>query len=222
MRAHRLVDNGNRTLILFCNGWGMDHRPLAHLHSGDHDILVLSDYSSLELAVDIDRLRGRYAQIHLICWSFGVWAAPHLFAGAEEIFARRIAVNGTLRPIDDRYGIPQQFFEATLNNYSAAVRDRFYRRMCRPEEVLELFLNNPPRRTVAQQKGELQNLARLTESGVEPDQVYDTAIVASRDKIIPTENQLSYWQGRCPVVRIEGSHYPFAGWQSWTDILAER
>ena len=145
MRAHWLVDNGNRKLILFCNGWGMDHHPVAHLHSGDHDVLVLSDYSSLDVAVDIDRLRVRYAQIHLICWSFGVWAGPRLFAEAA-IFARRIALNGTLRPIDDRYGIPRQFFNATLDNYSETVRDRFYRRMCRPQDVLELFLDNPPRK----------------------------------------------------------------------------
>ena len=222
MIAHWLVDNRSQKLIIFCNGWGMDHHPLAHLGSADHDVLILSDYTSLDVAVDIDGLGARYGEINLICWSFGVWAGPRLFVDAAEMFTRKIAVNGTMRPIDDRYGIPRQFFEATLDHFSVTVRDRFYRRMCRPVSVLELFLENSPRRSVINQKAELDKLAGLVARSDEPEHFYDTAIIASRDLIIPTVNQLSYWQGRCPIVNIEGCHYPFAGWRSWSDILAEQ
>lgn len=220
MIAHWLVKNLNPRLILFCNGWGMDHHPVALLDSGGYDVLVLSDYSKFELPVDIDALVSGYQSIQLICWSFGVWAGQHLFADRCKLFTRRIAINGTLRPIDDRYGIPVEFFNATLKHFSASVRDRFYRRMCRLDGVFEYFLENQPRRSLENMKIELERLVQLVHSHRTTDPIFDTAIVSSRDKIIPTANQLSFWQERCPVTRLEGGHYPFSAWRSWSEIIA--
>ena len=222
MIAHWLVKNLSPQLIIFCNGWGMDHHPLVLPDSGGCDLLVLSDYSSFEIPVDIDALVSDYQLIHLVCWSFGVWAGQQLFANRNELFASRLAINGTLRPIDDRYGIPLEFFNATLEHFSASVRDRFYRRMCRPDDVLRYFLEHCPRRGLASMKSELERLAQLVDSQRTTDPIFDTAIVSSRDKIVPTAHQLSFWQERCPVVRIEGCHYPFSAWRSWSEIIALR
>lgn len=220
MIAHWLYRNQNRKLILFCNGWGMDHHPLELLESGGYDVLVLSDYSVLKLPVDIGVLDANYQEINLICWSFGVWAGAQLFAGSQDLFARRIAVNGTLQPIDDQYGIPHQFFDTTLNHFSTSVRDRFYRRMCRSEGVLDLFLAHQPRRSLEDQKYELEQLAGMLIRGKPTDSFFDTVIIASRDYIIPTAHQLSFWRGRCTIAHMEGCHYPFTGWTNWAEILA--
>lgn len=220
MIAHWLYRDQSHKLILFCNGWGMDHHPLAFLESGGHDVLVLSDYSALELPVDVDALSKEYQEINLIGWSFGVWAGSHLFGEWKGVFARRIGVNGTLRPIDDQFGIPLQYFEGTLDQFSVSVRDRFYRRMCRSEGAFEMFIKNKPRRRLEDQENELQELARLATDCELEDPFFDTVIVASRDYIVPTSHQLAFWQGRCPIVKIEGCHYPFTGWRSWAEIVA--
>ena len=220
MNAHWLFNNQSRELILFCNGWGMDHHPLAVLESGGYDVLVLSDYSSFDLSFDVQTLKSDYRSIHLVCWSFGVWAGQQLFGDCKELFTHCIALNGTLRPIDDRYGIPYQFFNATLEHFSESVCDRFYRRMCRPGSVLEIFLQNRPQRSVKDQKTELARLAELVASYPEKDSIFETVIISSRDMIIPTAHQVSFWKGRCPAIEIEGCHYPFAGWQDWSKILA--
>ena len=60
----------------------------------------------------------------------------------------------------------------------------------------------------------------MVENGELEDYFYDTVIIASRDYIVPTAHQLAFWHGRCPIVQIENCHYPFAGWQSWAEIVA--
>ena len=220
MIARWLFNNRSRELILFCNGWGMDHHPLTVLESGGYDVLALSDYSTFDPDLDIGALKSDYRSIHLICWSFGVWAGQQLFAERRDLFTRCIALNGTLRPVDDRYGIPHQFFDATLENFSESIGDRFYRRMCRPDHVLQIFLEHRPQRRVENQKAELARLAELVASYREEQSVFDTAIISSRDMIVPTAHQISFWQGRCPIIGIEGCHYPFTGWQDWSEIVA--
>ena len=220
MIAHWLYKGQSPKLILFCNGWGMDHHPLVPLESGGHDVLALSDYSTLDLPVDLGELDVEYQEINLICWSFGVWAGSQLFGERKGVFTRRIGVNGTLRPIDDQLGIPHQFFKGTLDQFSVSVRDRFYRRMCRFKGALDLFLQYQPRRSLYDQKCELEMLAELVDNCDLEDPFFNTVIVASHDYIIPTAHQLAFWQGRCPIVQIEGCHYPFSGWRSWAEIVA--
>lgn len=220
MIARWLFNNQSRELILFCNGWGMDHHPLKVLESGGYDVLALSDYSTFDPGFDIEALKSDYRSIHLVCWSFGVWAGQQLFADRSELFTRCIALNGTLRPVDDRYGIAPQFFDATLENFSESIGDRFYRRMCRPDRVLQIFLEHRPQRSVENQKAELERLAELVASYREEQSIFDTAIISSRDMIVPTAHQISFWQGRCPIIGIEGCHYPFTDWQDWSEILA--
>ena len=219
MIARWLFNNSHEKLIIFCNGWGMDHNPVSPLESGGYDVLCLSDYSNLELPFDPDTLGASYQSINLLSWSFGVWAAQHIFGDRTDAFDRCVAINGTLRPIDDRYGIPHQFFKATLDNFSESVRDRFYRRMCRPDPILEFFLDHQPERSLAGQQAELEIMAKLVGSYPAELSLYDTAIVSFRDMIVPTAHQRSFWQNRCPVIGIDGCHYPFAGFNSWSEIL---
>jgi hypothetical protein len=90
--------------------------------------------------------------------------------------------------------------------------------MCRSEGVLDLFLAHQPRRSLEDQKYELEQLAGMVARCEPADSFFDTVIIASRDYIVPTAHQLSFWQGRCPVAQIEGCHYPFAGWRNWAEI----
>ena len=42
----------------------------------------------------------------------------------------RVALNGTVTPVDDLKGIPQQVFEGTLEGLNEVALEKFIRRMC--------------------------------------------------------------------------------------------
>ncbi|MDE6050437.1 MAG: DUF452 family protein, partial [Paramuribaculum sp.] len=114
-------------LILLFAGWGMDARPLRKLTHRDYDIAVAFDYRNL--TSDNLGLLDNYREICVIAWSFGVPAAHAFLAGRPDLpVTARIAVNGTLQPVDDLRGIPRAIFEGTLNGLSAATLTKFQRR----------------------------------------------------------------------------------------------
>ncbi len=219
MIVHRLAEQHKQRLIIFCNGWGMDHHPFLGLDTSSADVFILSDYRRFELPIDMGELGETYESIELLGWSFGVWAAQQLFYEWRDRLGSCIAINGTLQPIDDRYGIPHQFFNATREQFSDSVLDRFYRRMCRPRQILDAFLEHKPARTVEDLAEELEALSRLVRSGVETTSIFGAAVISSEDLIIPTRHQLNFWRGRCRIIELEGCHFPFGNWSGWADIV---
>ncbi|MCB2218153.1 alpha/beta fold hydrolase [Desulfofustis glycolicus] len=207
-----------RDLIVFCNGWGMDRWPLSGLAAEPFDVVVLSDYHLLD---EIEQLRAellRYRRCYLICWSMGVWAGQRLFSRDRDLFTRCIAINGTLQPVNDRFGIPVEIFAATLEEFSSSILERFYRRMCKETGVFTFFHEHRPQRSLASQRRELAVLQSIVSDEAGTPTFYDSVIISGNDLIIPTRNQQAFWQDR-RVIEIDGCHYPFSRWQRWSDIL---
>ena len=48
---------------------------------------------------------------------------------------------------------------------------------------------------------------------------YDLAIISKDDKIIPTKNQLNFWQNKTKIKEINSTHCPFEIYNSWQDLL---
>lgn len=207
-------------LIIFCNGWGMDEYPVRFLESDQYDVLMLYDYSSIVPDTDFQQLFVGYSSVVLVSWSMGVWAGQQLFAGCRDGFSTTIAINGTLCPIDDQYGIPEKTVRSTLENLDEKGRLKFYSRMFRDRELYGDFLNQQPRRSVADQKNELAALLETVVCKVEEDPIYTTAIVSSRDLIMPTKNQLRFWPEK-RVTRVDGSHFLFYSYDSWDDLITK-
>lgn len=219
MKGSWLHKNERKSLILFCNGWGMDGNPFRSLAAVMFDVYMLYDYRQLSMPAEVEGMFGKYDDIHLIGWSMGVWVGQRLFADKRARLGRTLAVNGTLCPIDDRYGIPKDIFAETLNNFDEAARFKFYRRMCREKSNLQSFLTRQPARTIDDQKEELAALLDLADCIEVDEAIYREVIIAEYDWIIPTENQENYWQGR-GVVPVSGFHYLFNLWQSWDHLLS--
>jgi biotin synthesis protein BioG len=115
----------NPDLLLFFNGWGMDEKPFNHLAvDNDLDILMVYDYTTLDDVKELDA----YKTVHLVAWSLGVFAAAKVLAGKK--FASAVAINGTLKPIDEGEGIAPAIFQGTIDLWSEASRMKFNRRMC--------------------------------------------------------------------------------------------
>jgi biotin synthesis protein BioG len=154
METAWLHNNDRQNLIIFCNGWGMDGGPFRFLTSSDYDVYMLYDYRQLNMP-DIAAIVGKYMHVHLVSWSMGVWAGQKLFSARAHLLDRTIAINGTLCPIDDRFGIPIEVFDATLAEFNEHARKKFYKRMCREKNNLNVFLNNQPQRSLEDQGQEL-------------------------------------------------------------------
>lgn len=212
---------GQRRLIIFCNGWGMDDAPFQPLGAKEYDVLMLFDYTDLTTEIDFSSLLNGYDEVNLIAWSMGVWVGQQLFTPWASLFRRSVAINGTLCPIDDQFGIPVHVYRATLSRFSEAGRLKFYRRMCRERGTLEMFLGHQPQRSMESQARELEALQEMAGCDREESALYTHILIANQDLVMPTAHQVAFWkerEGRERVV-FTGFHFPFYGWCNWDDLV---
>ena len=201
-----LKKEGRPSLLLIFGGWGT----WPGLFSGysypeGSDVLLCCDYRSLDF--DAGLLTG-YGSVDLVAWSMGVWTAAHVLSGTglEACpLRRRIAVNGTMYPVDDLRGIPARVFEGTLERMSRPVLDKFVRRMC--GKNLEEYLSRRPERSPEELKDELAALYTAVKgSGVCCDFRWDVAVIGREDMIFPAENQRRAWTG-IRTAEMDAPHY---------------
>lgn len=211
-------ESRNKRLIIFCNGWGMDAAPFQPLDAREYDVLMLSEYSDMGLDCDLASLFEQYQKTYLVSWSMGVWVGQQIFQPWSHCLQAAIAINGTLCPIHDQFGIPVQLYGATLEQFSAASRLKFYRRMCRERQAFDVFVEHQPCRSFENQRLELAALQRQVSCQPAEDAIYTRVLIADRDLVVPTGNQSSFWQGR-EIRLVEGSHFLFYGWESWDELM---
>ncbi|MBU0665568.1 MAG: DUF452 family protein [Proteobacteria bacterium] len=218
MKSEWLHQQQREQLIIFCSGWGMDATPFQPLGAGKYDLLMLSDYRDLALDFDPETLFSQYQRIFLISWSMGVWAGQQIFQPWSHLLQGAMAINGTLCPIHDQFGIPVQLYGATLEQFSEASRLKFYRRMCRDRQTLDTFLGHQPQRSIESQRLELSALQRQVSCQPAEDAIYKKIVIGTQDMVVPTAHQIAFWQGR-EISRVEGAHFLFYGWNSWDDLV---
>ena len=219
MKSEWLHRKGSRNLILFCNGWGMDGRPFTPLGSDNWDVLMFHNYQDLVPDREIQELFDQYPKVILLAWSMGVWAGQKVFAPYKEQLFAAVAINGTLCPVHDRFGIAVATAKATCEQLNEKSRLKFYQRMCREREVYKKFMANGPARSTADQKDELKQLLEMVQCDTPGDPIYQRALVAEKDFIISSKNQLQFWNPDS-VQLIAGYHFLFYAYDRW-DELAE-
>ncbi len=201
-------------LLLFFNGWAMDEKPFKQLTvNNELDVLMVYDYTVLEALEDF----SDYKAVHLAAWSLGVFAAAKVLAGVK--FASTLAINGTLKPIDEEEGIAPAIFQGTMDSWSEAGRMKFNRRMCGVKYGRQ-FKANFPARSVDEQKAELIALQEQIVNNPAPENIFQQAIIGLGDKIFTRRAQEKHWQNaRIPMRIIDEPHYFFPALKSWNDIL---
>ena len=226
MKTAWLRKEGAEELLVFFNGWGMDHRIAAwllreSLSAGfSLDMLACYDYHTLGTEEGFMNGISRYSSITVVAWSFGVWAAQH-----TELppIGRAIAINGTLHPVDAGMGIPPEVFQATLSTYSDENRHRFNRRMCGTREALELFSCIAPERETSDQLTELLGLQEhMMNRTIQRGAVwqYNHAVIGGRDCVFPPQHQLHAWEGVPQTVVADMPHFPFFYFRNLQEVLA--
>ena len=216
MKYKWLNQKNNQKLIIFFNGWGMDECVVNHLLSEDYDVLMFYDYNTLETDFDFERL-NTYPQKYLVAWSMGVMIAT-LF---DINYISKTAINGTFKPIDNRFGIPKRIYDLTLRGFSPEGAERFIKNMFSDNLTSTLSSKGEgeskvllfPEREFENQKSELE---ALTHYEANQSFKYDRVIISSKDRIIPTKNQCAFW-GIEP--NTESGHAPFNLCKNWSELL---
>ena len=199
---YKFFKENNDKLIIFFNGWGMDDKIVSHLNRKDFDLLVLYDYRDLD--IDLPEIK-HYSEKYLVAWSMGVMVST-LFE--FDNIKKYIAINGTPKAIDNKYGIPERIYKLTVRGFNPDSCKKFMERMFSTMPPIDSFSD----RTFESQKEELENLMGLQGKIVS----FDKQIVSNNDNIIPTKNQLNYWKN--PEI-INSGHCPFFEYESWLEIL---
>ena len=196
-----LNKKNNKKLIVFFNGWGMDENVVKHLKPEDYDVIMFYDYNNLDMDLS---LLEEYEQKHLVSWSMGVMTAT-LF---NIKYNTSTAINGTLKPIDDKFGIPVKIYDLTLNNFNQNSSQKFIQNMFEKGESVP-----PIEREFENIKKEL---AALKNYKADSNFKYTKILLSNKDRIIPSKNQSAFWK---LAPNTEGEHCPFYKFEYWSELL---
>ena len=191
-------------LIIFFNGWGMDEAVVEHLEPSDYQILMFYDYNNLETDFDFNSL-NKFKEKYLVAWSMGVMVAT-LFQQIK--YDSSIAINGTLKPIDDKYGIPTKIYDLTEKGLTPLGVKKFIKNMYNPESKIPEI-----KRNFENQKTQLTALRNYRANN---DFKYSKILISKEDKIFPTKNQSAFWNIE---PNLEAGHAPFMIFQKWSELI---
>lgn len=216
MQSHWLNKQNNNKLIIFFTGWSFDYKPFEFLNCKDFDVLIIYDYNDLDLPQIPE-----YKEYFLISWSMGVYTS-YLLKDKLPKFTKKIAINGTPFPVNDEYGIPLKPFILTLRHAKTGLEGKFYQNIFNSEEEYARYTKTQVERTIENRVSELNNLySKIKSTEISYQKYFDTAIISNNDKIIPTKNQINFWEGKAEIKTVESGHFLYYNFTSWNEILCK-
>lgn len=246
MKTKKLIQNNSKKLILFFNGWSLDENIVNHLTSKKYDVMMFYDYSNLEISKEILDEINSYDEINIAAFSFGVWACGCFvnvlldtkersrlcetkISGYEKKHPPKqsyplanmknlIAINGTLIPIDNQFGISEKMFDLTLLNLSEKTYPLFFKNMFMDKPDL----NKMPQRNIEDKRQELTAIKHNSKSLKTLNTIFTKVFIGSYDKIIPAKNQFAFWGDRCnnkEITKLDSGHYAFDLFRDWDEII---
>jgi len=219
MKHYWLHKKNNTRLLLFFCGWGNDPHPFLKLKDDACDVLMFYDYKKFETDIDIKAVVAEYTEVHLLAWSLGVFVANTLLQNIP--FTSATAVNGTLKAIDDHFGIPPAIFEGTIQNFNERNRNKFFRRMCVNPEAIAYFNENKPQRELQEQLEELQTLQNEVMNAKPQHNIFDSAIIGRQDSVFPPQNMINFWAeilGKANLEILDAPHFLFNQYKRLSDL----
>lgn len=212
MRTY-LRDNKSKNLIVFLLGWAFDEKPFNVLESVGYDVLFVFDYSDLELDFDF----SKYEKKVLVNFSYGVFMASVIKDKLPE-FDYKIAINGTLKPINKEFGINEKIFDLTLNSVSEDSMKKFYSRMFDNNLDDEYFGENLPNRDAVECKNELSKIKEYYLNTQDLSFDFDKILISLSDKIFPSKSQFNFWQNN-NVKQLDAGHFLFYKFTDFSEII---
>lgn len=220
MKTYLETNNSENLIIFFC-GWGMDENAFSVLENSS-DVLYVYDYQTPVFSCeDVDF--SKYKKINLIAFSYGVYASGIAKLPDELVLESSVAINGTLIPLDDQYGVPIRQFELTEKMDSSTVvkfRERLFGGE-KAKEHFEIFEQNLPQRSAQSCTEELVGMKSYVPTFAMPSRKFDKVYIAKHDRCVPTRNQLNFWKkfGDTNIIELETGHFPFYNYKKLEEIL---
>lgn len=190
-----------RRMILFFAGWGMDASVCASLSKPGYDIMLVYDYRTDDF--DISLLDG-YDEICVLAWSLGVWHAHRFMTEHPGLpFTRAIAVNGTLNPVNDSYGIPERIYDLTSRLPDSNALQKFFRRICGGQSQMQQLMPRLPQRGVDELRDELLAVRRrIPVEAPSETSLWDEIYLSDSDLIFPFDNMMRAWESAAERVTV--------------------
>ena len=152
MKQYFINNNNSDKLLIFFTGWGCDEYEFEHLKS-DCDILLLFDYSDLNLDFDF----SKYKNFNLIAFSAGVFVASVMNFNFE--IDKKIAMSGNPYLFDEYYGLSTEI-QNILYNITEENADDFARNyLVKTDEEWTNFHHS--KRTLKSCQEEFNNLKKM-------------------------------------------------------------
>ena len=190
------------SLILIFAGWSTDPSLYRDVEIQGWDVVVVYDYS--DLSIDLTLL-DRYSTIWLFAWSLGVRIAAATLP--EDKITAAYAINGTLSPVDDNFGIPTSIYNGTADNLTPVNLKKFRRRMASDGATFRTHLE----RDFSDEDTEsLRHQLYLIRDLVTPAHQlpWRRAYISDNDKIFPPDNMVRSWNSLGVETRtVSGAHY---------------
>lgn len=202
MQKHWLTRQpGNNRLLIVALGWAGSPAASPPAPPG-YDALCLYDYRAIE---QLDpRAFAAYERVDLAAWSFGIMAAER--AARYLPLRRKLAFNGSSKPVDDHFGIPVRSFLVTLKGLRRTGTGLFFERVYGgADRVPPAHL---PKRALEELIEELEDLYETSRKPGPEGFIWDTAFIGKRDAIFPPGNLQAYWGSKGRL--FNAPHYPFA------------
>lgn len=213
MKYNWVKKTDSARLIVFYTGWGMSELSV-NLKLEDYDFLVFYEYTAIDIPINVIKQIEKYKTIFVISWSLGI-----LPAVANKLSFRHdtlIAINGSLLPVSDEFGISEIIYQGTYDNLNEDTLERFYRRMFYSRDEYVRFMNmSEKKKNIEQLRQELMFIKDIKLLLKDKKKV-DKVIISKKDKIFPVQNLMSFWED---YILLEESHYPFFSFESWEEII---
>lgn len=272
----KTINNHSNRLILFFAGWGMDEKPFLHLSGCEYDIIILYNYTNFNLRFcsplnctetdmhpncPIYRTFKRYSSINVVAFGYGVWVAALIFdkylrhLEVKSRFrtfrllkkiSKTVAINGTLCPVSNIWGMPQEVFNNTLATLGKEVNANIYtyntsacinkyngNMLAHNEELLLKYKEVAPHRGLEDVYNEL---VAIKENYTFCNSLFwNKIIICNNDTVIPANNQERFWSEYemgidrnnrlsfnaqdFTIEKQDAPHFPFFSWKNWGEIL---
>ncbi len=208
MRYFWINKQKNSNLIIFFSGWGMDEKSV-FLNYENFDIVIFYDYKDIIIENNLMEEFLNYKSVYLIAWSMGVIMSTLLIKKLNNI-KKSIAINGTLKIIDDKFGIPIKIFNSTLNNLNEVTILSFFNNMGYKDFKI-------PNRNFESQFIELKSIENFYKNN-NFNANFDRILIGEKDIIVPYKNQKRAWENK-NFITIDGGHYIFNKFKKWEEII---
>ncbi len=215
MKAEWIKRSGAENLVVFFCGFASDASLLSGLRiPADCDLLAFFDYRNFDIP-DFD-LSG-YGRVGVVAWSFGVWVADYFFDILPKPVAR-IAVAGSPWPVDDKLGIPREYFRRTLENFGPESPEKFMRRICGGTRGLAENSALLSSRGFEELRDELKFLGKSFDSISLAKRHWDCCFASRSDKIFPLPALEAAWGNKLRV--LDGAHLNIPLFDAAIDALS--